>query len=557
MPAASPKTFSPPFAASPFARLVSHFVTRLVAGGQDASSEFELGWGALLGLLAVPGAFQSLLLLDKYSTFLGWLRGGRRQDLLIASAPDKYLLISMAMAITGILTWRPCPSARAPILLANAAAIAMAVVVVALNVSGVSAVLLPLFVTAAMELGLLDYLQFAAVHAFCLILASVFTFCAVFAVLGSLAAILPRETFRAASSWIRGTLLVAFLALLGSSYTAPVLLGRLERDPHSLVRWLPSFWFLGLYQTLQHRATPMLAALARMALPGTAAALALLVVSYGLSNRRRFAAVLEAGRRPREQRLLALPLAFLDLFAPRRPGFGRACHRFVVRALLRNEAHRVAISVALGLGWLLAFQQAATAPLEAPLVAAYLLMLGLRVAFEIPAGVPPNWIFRAALDPRNNESLGVARRVMLAFLAGGVLLPWAVVAWRQWGLAGAVSLTLSVLALSLCLIEALLAGYRKLPLACPIPGFRDNLLVLCLVQFLGYQLFTRAGAAVELWTFNQPLRFLLLPAAMAAAWHWNQRRLRDAREAGELEEGLTFENIHRPAVERLDLSGSG
>ena len=40
-----------------FPRLVEHFLARLVSGGQDANGEFELGAGALLGLLAAPGAF--------------------------------------------------------------------------------------------------------------------------------------------------------------------------------------------------------------------------------------------------------------------------------------------------------------------------------------------------------------------------------------------------------------------------------------------------------------------------------------------------------------------
>jgi lipopolysaccharide biosynthesis regulator YciM len=52
---------------------------------------------------------------------------------------------------------------------------------------------------------------------------------------------------------------------------------------------------------------------------------------------------------------------------------------------------------------------------------------------------------------------------------------------------------------------------------------------------------------------DQPARFLLVPFAMAAGWYWNRRRVRDAREAGELQEGLTFDNIHTPEVERLNL----
>jgi hypothetical protein len=110
-----------------------------------------------------------------------------------------------------------------------------------------------------------------------------------------------------------------------------------------------------------------------------------------------------------------------------------------------------------------------------------------------------------------------------------------------------------LLAMGTCLAELQLAGYRKIPLTCPTPGFRDHLLMLCLVQFLGFELFTRGGAAMELWMLAAPLRFLLLPLAMLGAWLWNRRRLRDAREAGELEEGLTFENVRIPAVERLNL----
>ena len=87
-----------------------------------------------------------------------------------------------------------------------------------------------------------------------------------------------------------------------------------------------------------------------------------------------------------------------------------------------------------------------------------------------------------------------------------------------------------------------------------MPGFRDNFLMLCLVQVLGFEIFTRMGAQLERWMFAQPLRFALLPAAMLWGEWWNRKRIREAREAGEWEEGITFENIHRPAVERMDLS---
>lgn len=570
-----------------FPRLIEHFLARLVNGGNDVNGEFELGAGALLGLLAAPGAFTAFLMFDKYSALLNspFFRGGvrpdlMRQDYFATSAPDKYLFICLAMAITGIATvlkWdRILPDAQdylnlAPlpvpprfILLANAAAIAIAVVVVALDVNGASTLLFPLIVTAAAHTSAAASLGFAAVHAFCLMLASIFTFCAVFAVLGVLAAVLPREAFRAISSWVRGALLIAFLMLLPSGYAAPALLRELARDPHSAVSWLPSFWFLGLYQSMQHRGTAVLDALAARAIPAAAAAFVLMLLCYAVSYRRRYASVLEGGRARPGERWSAPLVAFLDLFAARTPGFRRASHRFAVRALLRNESHRLCLSVALGLGWLLALQSGTSKPagdtaeigqLAAPLIAAYLLILGLRVAFELPASVPSNWIFRATLDARNQSALPVARRVMLAWLALGVLIPTAAVWLWIWGWTAALWETIFVLAVSLCLIEILLEGYRKVPLTCPMPGFRDNFLMLCLFQFLGFEIFTRAGAGLEAWMLDDPVRFLVLPAAIAGGAYWNRRRLRDAREAGEVEEGVTFESFRRPAVERLNLSG--
>ena len=92
------KSWTPsPVRNGPFVRLVRHFLARLVRGDDSASAEFEPGAGALLGLLATPGAFQCLLMIDKYSSFLNWLRGRLRQDVLVASMSDKYMFLAIAM----------------------------------------------------------------------------------------------------------------------------------------------------------------------------------------------------------------------------------------------------------------------------------------------------------------------------------------------------------------------------------------------------------------------------------------------------------------------------
>jgi hypothetical protein len=305
-----------------------------------------------------------------------------------------------------------------------------------------------------------------------------------------------------------------------------------------------------MYQVLQHRSTPLLAGLARNVVPGFLAALTLALLSCGLSYRRRFAAALEGARRPSGRYVAAALLGGLDLFAAGANGFVSATHRFTVRALIRNESHRLCVAVAIGVGWLAGWPNG---PLAAPFSAGYVLILGLRLAFEMPAGAPAAWIYRAVLDPREHETLPVARRTICAFLAPLVLAPAFALAWWSAGFAAAAVHVVFLLALSLCATELQLTGYRKIPLTCPTPGFRDHLPMLCLLQFLGYEVFTRAGFALDQWIVPSPWRLLLVPLAMLAVWYWNRRRLQEAREAGEVEEGLTFENVQVPAVERLNL----
>ena len=571
----------------PFGRLVQHFLARLVREGHSDAGELELGFGALLGLLATPGIFQCLLMFDKYSSFLNWLRGNLHKDLLVASASDKYMFVSIAMAIAGMVTvikWdrilpdaqdylnlAPLPVQRRNILLANATALSFAVAVLTLDVNGASAVLFPLFVASAAPSNSIHIAGFMAAHALCLVLASLFSFFAVFAVLGALAAALPREVFRACSSWLRGMLMVAFMALLLAGFAGPEILHRLDVAPGSAVRWLPPVWYLSLYQGLQHRASPAMAMLAPMAGWGLAGAFGLMTLSYGLTYRRRFAAILESGIRPSSQRFLRLASACLNVFAYRAPGFRRGSYRFMIQTLLRNESQRFWISVSLALGWLLAFQSASAALfraaqptdllpevplLAAPLMTAYLLLLGLRLAFEVPAMVPANWIFRSILNSQEHETVGIARRVMLAFLAPLVLAPYlGIFTWR-YGFPVAAFQCVYVFTLSLLLIELLLSGYRKIPFTCPVPGFQENLPLRCVLLFLAFIAFAALGAGLEHWMLVEPLRFLLLPGLMTALYFWNRSRLKDAKEAGELETGLSFDSRLGPTVQQLRLFDS-
>jgi hypothetical protein len=569
----------------PFPRLVQHFLVRLVRGADSTSVDVQVGAGPLLGLLAAPGAFLSLLMLDKYSSLFSWFRGRLHEDLLRTSASDKYMFLSIAMAVTGIITvlkWdrilpdpqdylnlTPLPIHPRVVLLANTAAIAITAVVLAMAVNGASMVLFPLFVSSAAPPGSIGLLRFVGVHSVCVTLASFFAFCGVFAALGTAFGFLPRALFQAWSAWLRTFLLVGFIVLLLSGFAGPAVLRELALRPDSAVRLLAPLWFLSLYQSLQGRATPGMASLVPLALSSVGASVGMMAVSYGLSYRRRYAGVLEGQSRPSSRFLGRFILALLDSFSNSRTGFERATYRFVVRALLRNEAQRLCISVSLGLGWFFAAQAVALsvsgnspdsgslpppALLAAPLMVAYLLLTGLRLAWEIPAAVPANWVFRSIVDPRAHETAGIARQVMLAFLTVSVLLPSFALTWWWRGLAMATLHTSCVLLLSLCLMEFLLAGYRKIPFTCFMPGFRENLPLVCVLHVLGFVVFAQLGARLEQWILVQPVLLVLVAGVLVAAWLCKRARVRGAVEAGEYEPGISFDGRRGPAIERLRLS---
>src|SRR5207247_1898872 len=86
----------------------------------------------------------------------------------------------------------PLPISARTIFLANAAAILIAVTVVAIDVNALPAILLPSIVAAGGHLHTGESVQFLAVHWLCAGLASLFAIAAVFAILGTLSAALPR-----------------------------------------------------------------------------------------------------------------------------------------------------------------------------------------------------------------------------------------------------------------------------------------------------------------------------------------------------------------------------
>ena len=249
---------------TPFGSLAAYFVKRLFAPeDEDRNEEISLGLGVVVALLASPGAFASIFLLDKYSTLLQWLRGQRHFDFLRASAGDEYFFVVLSMTITGLvmlMRWnRLFPDRRDfanlaalpipinHIFLANFAALGGLALVFAIDVNLVSCFFFPAFVTASNG-RLSVFLNVGTAHIITVFSATLFSFFALFALVGLLTLVLPARCLRPISVAVRILLAVILMVEFFSNFFLQLFSGHLPKYASGYLQWLPSFWFVGIYE---------------------------------------------------------------------------------------------------------------------------------------------------------------------------------------------------------------------------------------------------------------------------------------------------------------------
>jgi hypothetical protein len=569
----------------PFWRIVQLFVDRIFRGGGDADTEgLDLGVGLVLTLLAMPGGFVSLFLLNKYGTFLQWLRGATNVDPLAIALPDEYFFLVLSMTVTGaVAVWRwdaifpdrrdymnlvPLPISTRTIFFANLVAVLFLVGLIAVDVNAASCILFPM-VVGATQTKFLFFLKFAMVHAVGVVLASLFAFFAVFSVMGLLMAMLPARAFKRFSTYIRGVVVVYLVALLCTAFAVPNSLMRAGPVP-AWTYLMPSCWFLGLCQSLRGRAGPVLMELSRLALPGVAAVVAIALCAYAVGYQRHFVRIAEiadrtaAARHPRTWRLGKL----LDRLVLRTP-YQRGCFRFVYRTLLRSEAHRLVLTAVGGLSLVLASQalmdafanakswrQAALSAnaLSIPFIISFLVVVGLRLVFEIPAELRSNWIFQLMLDRDGEECEPLARKVILTLLLPGLLaITFPVYVYLE-GWRVACLHTLLVTTWTVLLTNVVLIRFRKLPFTCTLPLFQQHSFVTLLSVCFGFLLYATSTPEFEASALAEPARMIGLIPVVAVAWYIPHHL---AKSTIDIERKLIFEESPTHAFETLGLEDYG
>lgn len=567
----------------PFGRLVRLFVERIFRGGGDTDTEgLDLGVGLVLTLLAMPGGFVSLLLFDKYGSLLQWLRGSTNVDTLLMAFPDEYFFIVLSMTVTGaIAVWRwdaifpdrrdymnlvHLPISTRTIFLANLVAVLFLVGLVAFDVNAASCILFPTVVSASQS-HFLFFVEFAAVHALGVVLSSIFVFFAVFSVLGLLMAILPSQAFRRISAYVRGLVVVYLVTALCTSFVVPELLRRNQGPAPAWTFLMPSCWFAGLCQLLRGRANPALTELARLCLPGTALVVVVAMCMFVIGYRKYFVRIAEMPEGAAEYRAWrkSPAAALLDRTVLRSP-FQRASFRFVGRTLVRSEAHRLVLTGMAGLALVLASQallhayegapsirEAALSAdaLSIPFILTFLLIVGLRLVFEIPVELRANWIFRLMVDAERQETEPLARKFILVSVLPGIAATTFGAYLYLASLEVALLHTAVVALWTALLANIVLIRFRKIPFTCSLPVFKQHSIVILIAACFGFLIYAGSTAEFESAALREPLRMLELLPVAAVAW-FIPRHLRGTTI--EVEKTLIFEESAARTVELLRLS---
>jgi hypothetical protein len=538
-----------PYSRRPFPTLLRVFIGRVFqGGGESGASEMDVALGVVLILLALPGVMVSLLLFEKYGSLIRWMRGDGVFDPFTATIPDEYFFIVLSMVVTGAAAiWRwdalfldrrdytniiPLPISLRRIFVGNFAAILLLAAALTLDVNAASFVLFPIAVVGSQN-SLSLFLRFGAGHAVTVVLASAFSFFAVFAVIGLLMAVLPYALFRRISLYVRFAIALFFLGLLATSFTVPSYLGQAERMNTRGISSLPPVWFLGICETLWGNGHhPFFAAMTRSALLALGISLVVAVLSYALSFRRSFIRIpetAEVGPLPRSQFHL-LPVNLFDRSILRDPP-QRACFHFITRTLLRSEAHLQIASAFVAMGLVVVAQSIASAVhsnspttlrnpsedlLSIPFILSFCIILGIRFAFEIPADLRANWVFAVWIDPDALQTRPIARKILLTFSLAPLVPICFVSSVIVWGFGIAFLHTAIFAACTVAFVELLLLRFRKIPFTCTYPPFQSHSALILVGYLFGFVIFTSYVPELELWSLAEPWRTSLFIPLVAA-----------------------------------------
>lgn len=347
-------------------------------------------------------------------------------------------------------------------------------------------------------------LRFWAAHLLAVAASGAFGAAFFLALEGSLLGLLGDRLFRKISLWLQGVFVWGLLTLL---FLYPAMAGTLAGMTGSRVgAWLPSFWFLGVYQrVLDGPSTPaVFVRLAHIAWTALTAAIALAVASYPLAWWRKTRSLVEGTAKHERRNWAAVPVRWSVHATVARTPAGRAVWQFIGQNLLRIPRYRMVLVMYGGMGIALLFATVTRVSLQhgrlafffspeglrasVPIVA-FWTVSGLRSTFLAPADQRGRWIFRVILGKAGPAEVGAARRwvflwsALLSLIVAGCAYVFGAPDSHRWTFAA--DQLLVALGWSLILTDLFFMNVTTIPFT----GARSNSatnFALLLIPYLGF-----------------------------------------------------------------------
>ncbi|MBZ5620518.1 MAG: hypothetical protein LAQ69_17600 [Acidobacteriia bacterium] len=541
----------------PFVMLVRHFFGRFFdTESLSPQGDPQANFTQTLGILAVPSAF--FILVCRPLGLWGWSLVGVR-----------YIFLSISMILMGfimVFEWNalfpdrrdyqiltPLPLRLSALFLAKAIALGafLGIFLVDVNFFGV------LF-WGGIDRGR-NIFNLIGAHVVAMLAGGLFAALAIAALQGVLITILPGKAYRRVSVTLQTLLMSALVMLL---FLTPLMgfgIEGLAKARSPLAYWFPGFWFIGLYER-QRPAThdQFLLGLGSFAIRGLWCAAGLFVLTFLPFYRRHARKMLEtpepspagSGRLAAwagsavERRLLKHPIE-------------SAVFHFISQTITRSVKHRLFLATYGGFGAALAvmtWRSGESGLLRLPLTLSFVLVSGLRAAFNFPSELGANWAFQLTETSRVQEYLAATRKWILlcAILPLFALLAPMEFACFRWT-AALFHLAYGI-ALSVLLMEIMFFDFRKVPFTCAhLPG-KVNLVGLSVVYILGFTMYSRTMADLETWLAATPVPAVLFFGCAALACvalnGWRHRWF--AGEAGAAI--LDYEDPGDPVVRTLGIT---
>jgi hypothetical protein len=421
----------------------------------------------------------------------------------------------------------PLPVSGSSIIGAKLAALGALLVAVAASINLMPTVLFAL--STAAFFGPIAFLRYLAAYVAATLGIAVFAFAAIVTIRGTMTLVAGPHLASRLGALLQFFFVGALLTLLFLGLTARPGQARLILFEAGSADWLPTGWFLALFERVRGAAQPELAARAWRAVLATTVAVAgavlVCVAGFKRQSQRALAPSPSVGTFAR----VRVGLAFTRLMTPGDP-VAQATASFILRTLARCRAQQelMAINAALGAAVVIAglargardvasLTHPRTAVLWIPLVLAYSMTIGLRASFFVPSELRSAWTFRFNGPEPTIAYWSATRASMMAvvlpptaLVAAAILVPF--VGWSM-----AAIHILSICAVVICLIEVVALTINFVPFTRRyLPG-HANLKSLWWLYVLGLFVCAYWPARFELSSIHNPVALFEMTAVLAAA----------------------------------------